>query len=90
MLEDDDYLFRTAVSDAAQGAVLARLAQEEGYKNAGIMYINNAYGEGLANQFEQTFTSLGGQVTGKVPHRRTASPAFNPSWRRPLRVIPTC
>ena len=75
VLEDDDYLFRTAVSDAAQGAVLARLAQEEGYKNAGIMYINNAYGEGLANQFEQTFTSLGGEVTGKVPHE-DSQPSF--------------
>ena len=68
VLEDDDYLFRTAVSDAAQGAVLARLAQEEGYKSAGIMYINNAYGEGLANQFEQTFTS-----SGREGHRQGSS-----------------
>ena len=68
VLEDDDFLFRTTVSDAAQGVVLARLAQELGYETAGIMLINNAYGEGLADQFEETFTSLGGRVTGKVPH----------------------
>ena len=52
-----------------------RLAQEEGYKAAGIMFINNAYGEGLADQFEQTFTSLGGKVTGKVPHE-DSQPTF--------------
>ena len=68
VLEDDDFLFRTTVSDAAQGVVLARLAQEIGYETAGIMFINNAYGEGLADQFEETFVSLGGRVTRKVPH----------------------
>ena len=68
VLEDDDFLFRTTVSDAAQGVVLARLAREIGYETAGIMLINNAYGEGLADQFEETFASLGGKVTGKVPH----------------------
>ena len=67
-LEDDDFLFRTTVSDAVQGVVLARLAREIGYETAGIMLINNAYGEGLADQFEVTFASLGGRVTGKVPH----------------------
>ena len=68
VLEDDDFLFRTTVSDAAQGVVLARLAWENVYETAGIMLINNAYGEGLADQFEETFASLGGRVTGKVPH----------------------
>ena len=68
VLEDDDFLFRTVVSDASQGVVLARLADEEGYKSAGVLYINNAYGEGLAEQFKETFTSLGGTVTAMVPH----------------------
>ena len=68
VLEDDDFLFRTAASDAAQGVVLARLAIEEGYDSAGILYINNAYGEGLADQFTDTFTELGGTVSASVPH----------------------
>ena len=67
-LEDNDFVFRTTPSDASQGVVLARLAQEQGYEKVGIMYINNAYGEGLANQFEESFTALGGTVTAKVPH----------------------
>ena len=68
VLEDNDFLFRTTPSDASQGVVLARLAQEQGYQTVGIMYLNNAYGEGLANQFEESFTALGGTVTAKVPH----------------------
>ncbi len=67
-LDDDDFVFRTTPSDASQGIVLARLARELGYEKVGIMYINNAYGEGLANQFENSFTALGGTVTAKVPH----------------------
>ena len=74
-LEDDDFLFRTTVSDAAQGVVLGRLAWEQGYKTAGIMYINNAYGQGLAERFTQTFTELGGTVTASVPHE-DSQPTF--------------
>ena len=68
VLEDNDFVFRTTLSDASQGVVLARVAQEQGYETAAIMYLNNAYGEGLADQFEESFTALGGQVTARVPH----------------------
>lgn len=81
VLNDDDFLFRTAASDAAQGVVLARLAQEEGYRSAGIMFINNPYGDGLAAQFEETFTSLGGTVTSKVPHE-DSQPTFTSELER--------
>ena len=70
-LDDNDWVFRTAVSDAAQGVVLAELAWREGHETAGIMYVNNAYGEGLADQFEQSYTELGGEVTSRVPHEDT-------------------
>ena len=36
-LDDNDWVFRTAVSDAAQGIVLADLARREGYDTDGIM-----------------------------------------------------
>ena len=68
VLEDSDFVFRTTPSDASQGVILARLAQELGYETVGIMYLNNAYGEGLTDRFEETFTALGGKVTGKAPH----------------------
>ena len=49
--EDDDLLFRSTVSDAAQGPVLAQLAADEGYANVGLLYINDPYGQGLSQAF---------------------------------------
>ena len=75
VLEDNDFLFRTALSDATQGVVLGGLANALGYETAGILYINNAYGEGLAAQFTATFNALGGTVTASVPHE-DSQPTF--------------
>ena len=52
---DDDYLFRTTISDAAQGPVLARLAADEGYANAALLYINDPYGRGLSQAFQKAW-----------------------------------
>ena len=50
--EDNDFLFRSTVSDAAQGPVLAQLADDEGYTNVGVLYLNDPYGQGLAESFD--------------------------------------
>ena len=73
VLEDGDYLFRTAPSDAAQGVVLARLARELGYDSAATLYINNQYGEGLSRVFSESFEAAGGTVTAQVPHEEGQS-----------------
>jgi branched-chain amino acid transport system substrate-binding protein len=65
---DNDFLFRTTISDAAQGVVLAQLAQQEGITSACTMYINNAYGQGLSEIFTENFEKAGGTVTAQVPH----------------------
>ena len=65
---DNDFLFRTPISDAAQGVVLAQLAEQEGITSACTMFINNAYGEGLSEIFTEEFEKLGGTVTAQVPH----------------------
>ena len=44
-MADNDTVFRSTVSDAAQGVVLANFALEQGIKSAGAIYINNPYGE---------------------------------------------
>ena len=49
---DNDFLFRSTVSDAAQGPVLAQLAADEGYANVGVIFLNDPYGQGLAEAFE--------------------------------------
>ena len=49
---DDGYFFRTALSDTAQGPILARLTGERGFDNVGLVYIDDPYGQGLAQSFE--------------------------------------
>jgi branched-chain amino acid transport system substrate-binding protein len=64
-VEDDDYLFRTPISDAAQGVVLADLVEELGFTSVCTMYVNNAYGQGLSEAFAGAYT---GEVTAQVSH----------------------
>jgi branched-chain amino acid transport system substrate-binding protein len=75
VMEDNDFLFRTTVSDATQGVVLARLAREQGFNTASALYINNAYGEGLANVFKENFESEGGRVIALVP-QESGQPSY--------------
>ena len=66
-LDDDDFVFRTAPSDALQGAVMAELAWEDrGWESASTFHLNDAYGQALADVFIDTFEELGGEVTDSV------------------------
>ena len=67
-LEDDDFIFRTAATDALQGAVLAQIASEElGHSSAAVLALNNAYGSGLSDGFTSVFEDeYGGTVTEQV------------------------
>ncbi len=53
---DGDFFFRTVLSDIAQGPVLARLTRELGFDNVGLVYRDDAWGQGLAAAFEQAWT----------------------------------
>jgi len=67
---DDDFLYRTVLSDAAQGVVLADWAVEQGYKKVSTLYTNNAYGKGLSDQFVKSFEAAGGTVPAAVSHEQ--------------------
>lgn len=67
-LDDGDWLFRTVPSDAFQGVALAEVVQENGYKNVAVLYINNDYGEGLANSFANAFKAKGGTVSQSLAY----------------------
>ena len=67
IMDDNDTVFRSTVSDAAQGVVLAKVAWDSGTKTAGGLYINNPYGEGLSKMFSDAFVALGGKITAMVP-----------------------
>lgn len=64
-LDDNDFLFRTTPSDAYQGVALAAVAVEKGVDSVAMLYINNDYGEGLADAFENAFNAAGGSVVGR-------------------------
>ena len=67
---DNDFFFRTTISDAAQGIIMADLAREQGYQTACVFYVNNAYGQGLSDAFGKRFTAEGGAVIAQVPHEQ--------------------
>ncbi len=67
--DDDDFLFRTAISDLAQGVLLAQLVADDlGYTSVCAMYVNNAYGQGLLDGFTSTYGDGGGTVSASVAH----------------------
>ena len=56
VVEDDGFLFRSTISDAAQAPVLAELVSTIGVDNVAVLYLNDAYGQGLADGFAASFT----------------------------------
>ncbi len=75
-LNDNDFVFRTVVSDEVQGVVMARLALSLGYHSASVVFVNNDYGKGLADTFKATFEAIGGRVLNAVPYEEN-----KPSYR---------
>jgi branched-chain amino acid transport system substrate-binding protein len=66
--EDDGLFFRTAPSDARQGAVLAEVLKEKGVSSAALTYTNNDYGKGLADSIQSAFEGMGGTITISAAH----------------------
>ncbi|MGH3666171.1 MAG: ABC transporter substrate-binding protein [Egibacteraceae bacterium] len=64
--DDNGLYFRTAPSDVLQGRVLGELIIEDGFSTVGILALQDPYGEGLADNVEQTITGSGGEVLEKV------------------------
>lgn len=60
---DNDFLFRATLNDKVQGPALAQLVADQGYTNVGVVYRDDAWGQGIAEAFEAAFTeSFGGTV----------------------------
>jgi branched-chain amino acid transport system substrate-binding protein len=67
-LADNDLVFRTAPSDAYQGAIMARVLRGKGIDDIAITYVNNDYGKGFADALEAAFKNTGGAVSAKDAH----------------------
>ena len=76
VLEDNDTVFRTTVSDAAQGVVLARMAKRLGYEHCSTIYVNNPYGKGLNDIFTSTFEEEGGHCEAAVSYTHLTLPTI--------------
>ena len=61
-LADDDFFFRTALSDTSQGPILARVARERGFTNVGVVYRDDAWGQGLFESFQAAWTGTSESV----------------------------
>ena len=82
--EGKDFLFRTCPSDALQGVVAGKLAASYN-KTVSILYVNNAYGQGLSEVFKQTFEDVyHGKVLAMVPHDEKASESYTAELKKAL------
>ena len=77
---DRDFLFRTALSDSAQGPILARVTRERGFDNVALIYYDDPWGQGLAEAFVAAWTGTltvvsiaPGQTTYLTELRRSAA-----------------
>lgn len=55
---DDGYYFRTAPSDVFQAAVMAQLVIDQNFSRAAILAVNNDYGVGFGDVFEEEFEDV--------------------------------
>ena len=67
-LKDNDLVFRVAASDAYQGAALAQLAIDNGYKTVAVTFANDDYNAGLAAVFVRSFVEKGGKISANQMH----------------------
>lgn len=81
-LADNDTVFRTAVPDGLQGAVLGRITKARGIERAAVMAVNNDYGRGLAAAFQMSFQAAGGTVTATQNFEEN-----RPSYRAELSTL---
>ena len=82
--EGKDFLFRTCPSDALQGVVAGKLAASFN-KTVSILYVNNAYGQGLSEVFKDTFEGkYHGKVLAMVPHDEKAAESYTAELKKAL------
>jgi len=85
--KDKDLLFRTCPSDALQGVAAGELAAKH-YKTASVIYVNNPYGQGLAQQFKKSFEKHGGKVLALVPHDEKTAETYTAELKKALKGKP--
>jgi branched-chain amino acid transport system substrate-binding protein len=82
-----DMVFRTCPSDALQGVVSGMFASTR-YKTASIIYVNNPYGQGLAETFTKSFEKRRGKVLAAIPHDEKPAESYTAELKKALKNNP--
>jgi branched-chain amino acid transport system substrate-binding protein len=69
------WAFRVIPSDSANGQTIARFVNARGRKRAAVLYENNPYGRGLAENFKRSF---GGTIVSIDPIGEDSAQRFEP------------
>jgi len=80
-LDDNGYIFRTAPSDLLQGPAMAELARGDlvGAESSGTLYLNDAYGQSLEEQYVASFEENGGTIGERVSFE-PAQATYTSQW----------
>ena len=83
-LEDDDYIFRTAPSDVLQAQVLGLVAEDEvGASSTATLFLNDAYGQALEQEYVNECEERGIGVTNRVSLEPGQS-SYSAQWQDTL------
>jgi branched-chain amino acid transport system substrate-binding protein len=85
--EEKDMVFRTCPSDSLQGVVSGIFASRR-YKTASIIYVNNPYGQGLAETFTRSFEKRGRKVLAAIPHDEKPAESYTAELKKALKDKP--
>jgi branched-chain amino acid transport system substrate-binding protein len=68
------WTYRLCISDAAQGPLLAEYSVRDwAKKRIAVLYVNDAYGRGLAELFESRVREMGGEILASIMHRNVVA-----------------
>ncbi len=81
------FFFRTTPSDALQGVAMAKVALDAGIKKVAVLYLNNAYGQGLSEEFTNAYKKLGGSITQNVVYN-PSQPSYRSEVNKALSPTP--
>lgn len=62
LTEAGPYVYRISPASSFQGKELARAISDGGHTKAAVLYLNDAWGKGLAEAFKNSFKDMKGQV----------------------------
>jgi ABC-type branched-subunit amino acid transport system substrate-binding protein len=88
-LDDNDYIFRTAPSDALQGPVMARVAAGDrvGASTTATLFLNDAYGQALEEAYVEACNEQGIEVTNRVSLEPEQA-SYSTQWQSALEGNP--